>query len=120
MENAVELGDVKRGATVIRKQENNKINLNYFPNDQTKHIDYVIHYKQTDKTERDIELKKSRNKFITQLKVREGFEIHKIIKIKDKPENSKSIYLLLNCSLERLMQEAERMHLELPLKKDVS
>ena len=48
-----------------------------------------------------------RNKFIKQLKVVEGFEIHKIIKKKDKPEDSKSIYLLMNCPIERLMQEGK-------------
>jgi hypothetical protein len=92
------------------------LSLNYFPNDQTKHIDYVIFYKDTPKTDKNIEIKQMRNKFIKQLKMREGFQIQKITRKRTKIENSRSNYLLLNCSLERLMTEAERMHLELPLK----
>ena len=111
MENAIELGDTRKIAVTTlggaSKQPIKKINLNYFPNDQTKHIDYVIHYKDNLKTENNVELKKIRNKFIKQIKVSEGFDIHKIIKKKDKPENSKSIYLLLNCPIERLMQEGK-------------
>ena len=111
MENEIELGDTRKIAVTtlggVSKQQIKKINLNYFPNDQTKHIDYVIHYKDTPKTEKNVELKRMRNKFIKQLKVVEGFEIHKIIKKKDKPEDSKSIYLLMNCPIERLMQEGK-------------
>jgi len=46
-------------------------------------------------------IKKIREKFIKQLTEKENFEIEKIVKNKDKPANSKSIYLLLNCSLDR-------------------
>jgi hypothetical protein len=78
-----------------------KIKLNYFPNDQTKHIDYVIYYNDSPETDRNPKIKKIREKFIKQLTEKENFEIEKIVKNKDKPANSKSIYLLLNCSLDR-------------------
>ena len=78
-----------------------KIKLNYFPNDQTKHIDYVIYYNDSPETDKNPKIKKIREKFIKQLTEKENFEIEKIVKNKDKPANSKSIYLLLNCSLDR-------------------
>ena len=88
-----------------------KVLLNYFPNDQSKSIDYVIYYEvgpqTTDKN------KQMRNKFIKQLKLKDGFEIQILFQ---KTEEKKQFYVLLNCPLERLMIEAERMHLELPLK----
>ena len=118
---SVELGDLNDNNQVSKTS--NIIKLNYFPNDPSKQIDYVIQYKEIPTTDKNSiqnkKCKQMRNKFITQLKMRQGFDIYKIVKTKDKPENSKSIYLLLHCSLDRLMQEAERMHLELPL-KDVS
>ena len=94
----------------------NRLSLNHFPNDPTKHIDYVIFYKDTPQTQKNFEMKRMRNKFIMQLK-REGFETYLIQRKREKPENSKSNYLLLNCSIERLMEEAERMYLEVPLKE---
>ena len=97
---------------------NIKLKLNYFPNDQTKHIDYVIYYEDKPNIKNKEEKKEMREK-IKKLIENEGFDIHQIEWKSNKQENSKSIYLLLNCSLERLMQEAERMHLEIPL-KDVS
>ena len=93
-----------------------KIKLNYFPNDQTKHIDYVIQFKDNAETDANPEFDRIRKKFIDQLVEKEKFEIQKIVKKKDNPQNTKSTYLLLHCSLERLMEEAERMRLELPLK----
>lgn len=89
--------------------------FNYFPNDPSKHIDYVIYYKETPQTQKSQEVRKMRNKFMLQLN-REGFDVYTIKRKRDKPANSKSVYLLLNCSLQRLMEEAERVHLELPLK----
>jgi hypothetical protein len=84
---------------------NHKIKLNYFPNDQTKHIDYVIYYKDGPDADKDSELKRIRDKFIKQLIEKEDFDVEKIVKNKDKSSNKKSIYLLLNCSLVRLMEE---------------
>jgi hypothetical protein len=84
---------------------NHKIKLNYFPNDQTKHIDYVIYYKDGPNADKNSELKRVRDKFVKQLIEKEDFEVEKIVKNKDKSSNKKSIYLLLNCSLVRLMEE---------------
>ena len=103
-----------------------KLKLNYFPNDQTKHIDYVIYYedevldedpkKINNRSNKKLRLKKEmRDRFLLQLKNEEGFEIYNLIKNKNEDETSN--YLLLNCSLSRLMQEAERMQLVLPLKE---
>jgi hypothetical protein len=84
----------------------NNFKLNYFPNDQTKHIDYVIHFKDEDlgsdrnrKNPKLIERKQIRNKFLIHLINLEGFEIRKIVKKSDK--NGTLNYLLLNCSLDR-------------------
>ena len=93
-----------------------KINLNYLPNDQKKHIDYVIQFKDDEDNFENLMHRRTRNKFIKQLIIRERFEIYQIVKKKTKPINTKSTYLLLHCPLDRLMEEAERMHLELPLK----
>ena len=97
---------------------NDKIKLNYFPNDQKKHIDYVIQFKDGPGTDPDQnpEYRRIRQKFINQLIENEKFEIETIVKKKDHPQNTKSTYLLLNCPLERLMAEAERMKMEIPLK----
>ena len=57
-----------------------------------------------------------RDKFINQLIENEKFEIETIVKTKDPLKNTKSTYLLLNCPLERLMEEAERTKMERPLK----
>ena len=93
-----------------------KMKLNYFPHDQAKQIDYVIHYTEV-RNVKNLEAERMREKFIKQLEEKEGFITHKIIKKKLQDSNdSYSIYLLLHCSLERLMQEADRMGLELPLK----
>lgn len=100
------------------------LKLNYFPNDQSKHIDFVIHYndesldlplgKKSQRNKRLIKLKQRRNKFLIQLITEEEFEIFKIIKrLNDKQTSN---YLLLHCPLSRLMLEAERMHKEMPLK----
>ena len=95
------------------------INTNYFTIDQSKHIDYVFQFKDKlyDKNKKDKSLEKEkeiRNKFLLQLMTQEGFTFQKIVKKKGKRE--RIVYLLLNCTLERLMQEAQRIHLELPLK----
>ena len=84
---------------------NDKIKLNYFPNDQTKFIDYVIYYKDNPDDDQDIELNRIRDKFLKELVEKEDFEIFKIFKINDKSLNKKSTYLLLNCSFVRLMEE---------------
>jgi hypothetical protein len=84
---------------------NIKLKLNYFPNDQTKHIDYVIYYTEKvadEKIKNDKKFKKRkalRFNFLDQLKTQEGFEIDRIVK--QNSETDTDNYLLLNCSLER-------------------
>jgi hypothetical protein len=84
---------------------NIKLKLNYFPNDQTKHIDYVIYYTEKvpdEKMKNDKKFKKRkalRFNFLDQLKTQEGFEIDRIVKQNGKSDTDN--YLLLNCSLER-------------------
>ena len=79
-----------------------KIKFNYLPNDQSKHIDFVIYFKDSQETERNIDLRKARLKFINQLTEKENFEIQNIVKRKDE---TISTYLLLHCPLKRLMKE---------------
>lgn len=87
--------------------------LNYFPNNTSKHIDYVIYYKDTPETLNSKEIKKMRIRFFKKLK-QEGFDYRKIEH--ENNDNTKSIYVLLNCSLDRLCDEAERIKIELPLR----
>jgi hypothetical protein len=83
--------------------------LNHFPNNQNYHIDYVIYYENTEKTA--VEADTMRNKFIEQLKTKEKFEVKEICS-----NDKKKVFILLHCPLHRLMLEAERMKLEMPLK----
>ena len=84
-----------------------QLKLNYFPNDQTKHIDYVIYYTEKiiegdlkSRSNKKIKQREEiRTKFLDQLK-NDGFEIEKIVKI---GEDETFNYLLLNCSLERYL-----------------
>ena len=92
-----------------------KQRLNYFPKRTNKHIDFVIYYKETTETQNSKEIKKFRTKFFKQLKY-EGFDLYYIKQRDFKDETVTYVYVLLNCSLDRLMDEAERMELELPLK----
>jgi hypothetical protein len=87
--------------------------LNYFPTNPNKHIDFVIYYKETTETQNSREIKKFRSKFFKKLK-QEDFDLC-YIKQRD-TESLTYVYVLLCCSLDRLMDEAERMQLELPLK----
>lgn len=104
-----------------------QLKLNYFPNDQKKHIDYVIFYKdvKVDKNLKDndknnkenvkiLERKQMINKFLIQLINVERFEIRRIAKTNYK--NEILVYLLLHGSLDRLMSEAQKLHFVLPLK----
>ena len=104
--------------------DNDQIMLNYFTNDQSKHIDYVIQYddesldlpldRKTRRNKNIIKRKHLRNKFLLQLITEEKFEIHKLVKKIDDKKTSN--YLLLHCSLERISKEAERMKMEMPVK----
>jgi hypothetical protein len=106
--------------TVIKlERQESKIDekqkLNYFPKRTNKHIDFVIYYKETIETQNSKEIKKFRTKFFKKLKY-EGFDLYYIKQRDFKDEKITYVYVLLNCSLDRLMDEAERMELELPLK----
>ena len=82
--------------------------LNYFPNNQKYHIDYVIYYETTEKT--SDEAKAMRGKFKNQLESK-TFEVMEI-----QFNNNQKTFLLLHCPTLRLMEEAEKMKLEMPLK----
>lgn len=99
----------------------------HFPNDNTRHIDYVICYTYEKKMEEDIgphededDIEKreqyaikeaTRRRFLHRLK-QEGFEIKDI---KFTINDHVHVYLLLYCHIERLLQEAERTRLEMRL-----
>jgi hypothetical protein len=84
-----------------------ELKLNYFPNDQTKHIDYVIFYIEkmfegdmNSRSNRKIKKREEiRQKFLNQIK-NDGFEIERIVRI---DEDETFNYLLLNCSIERYL-----------------
>ena len=79
-----------------------ELNLNY--------IDLVIYYKEGYKGVLDVtEIEQIRNKFFLLIQ-REGFKMNYF----NTHNNNK--YVLLTCPLDRLMDEAEKMELELPLK----
>jgi hypothetical protein len=95
--------------------------LTNFPNSNTKHIDYVIIYEAF--TEFDLMKKENylihtiREEFFNQLK-KDAFDIYYIEQEvhQDNENRKKLIYALLNCSNERLLQEAENIRLEMKLK----
>ena len=84
-----------------------KIFLNYLPSDPRKHIDYVIYYKDDSEGTREKNREK-RDKFELILE-KEDIKVEYL-------QDKENYYWLLSCSLERLMVQAERMKLELPLK----
>lgn len=90
------------------------LRLNYFPKSHQKHIDFVIFYKETTETQNSKEIKKFRTKFFKKLK-HEGFDLYYIKQRDCDDDKIMYVYVLLNCPLDRLMDEAERMALELPL-----
>lgn len=106
---------------MLQNEDNTSYNetyfkLNYFPNDPTKHIDYVLYYQHDKSNKKHDRLNDLRNNFLSKL-VQEGFEIYKL----KKPQSDSQVcstYVLLNCSLDRLMEEAERVCLEVSLKED--
>ena len=107
--NAVTFND----AVVEMNNVNKRQMLNYFPNN-AKHIDYVIYYKEIEDAEKQIE--SNRKKFFKKLEL-EQFDLYFLKQNDVKNSNVKHVFVLLNCSLERLMEEAERLNLELPLKQ---
>lgn len=101
----------------------------HFPNDNSKRIDYVILYKYEKKldenreTDRDdSEMRKTREEFGQKEALRQKF-IHRlqeegfnVAPLRRNHRDRVDIYLLLNCSIERLLDEAEKSKLEMRLK----
>ena len=91
--------------------------LTSFPNDNSKHIDYVLDYKLHDEDEFDH--KKSKKEKVRQafLKALESsaFVIQRMEE-KSKVGGATQVFVLLSCSTERLLQEAETIRLEMCLK----
>jgi hypothetical protein len=83
--------------------------LTSFPNANEKLIDYVIAYEKDEHSEKK---KIVQTAFFTKLK-NDGFEIYEI---EHKHEKKTHVYALLNCSMDRLLEEAELTRLELIIK----
>ena len=102
---------IKMEKKISLKTNNDHILLNYFPNDQSKHIDYVIQYddesldlpldRKTRRNKNLIRRKQLRNKFLLQLITQEKFEVYKIIK---RIEIKKSFIVRLKESPKRLKE----------------
>jgi len=88
--------------------------LTSFPNQNDKLIDYVIVYeKPGDEKEKHSERKKIVQKaFFDKLKL-QGFDIYEI---EDEHDEKRIVFALLNCSMDRLLEEAELSRLELIIK----
>ena len=91
--------------------------LTSFPNDNIKHIDYVIIYEeQLDRDhldERDLKIVQKRKEFFENLK-ENSFELVDLEV--DIGNGKKRVFTLLHCPLNRLLQEAEHIRLEMRLK----
>ena len=85
-----------------------------FPNQNQKHIDYVIKYEKLLTQDPDTQLEsKSYRRLFFNLVTEEQIEIYKLrIQIEDEEH----VFALLHCPLERLLKEAERSKLEMKLK----
>lgn len=87
--------------------------LTSFPDQNEKHIDFVIAYEQLNNSPEDQECLKKRAEFFKELE-KESFNIYDI---NPQSTHDKFGYVLLNCSTERLLREAESIHLKMPLKE---
>jgi hypothetical protein len=91
--------------------------LTSFPNDNEKHIDYVILYKQFSdaelKSRKKQRIERMRQLFFEKLR-RESFDIY-YLNFLD-VDNQNYVYALLNCSTERLLEEFSHLNYELQLK----
>ena len=86
-----------------------------FPNDDAKHIDYVIKYEKHSITTDDhehIDHESYRKLFFEEVK-KQSIEIYPL---EIKSDDKRHIYALLNCSMERLLVEAEAIKFEMDLK----
>jgi hypothetical protein len=86
-----------------------------FPNQNSKHIDYVLTYKynlngnQTEFNKNEL----VRRSFLDRLRG-EGLEIE-FLRYKEK--NNVNVFALLHCPVERLLIEAERLKFQMPIKQ---
>ena len=89
--------------------------LTSFPNDNSKHIDYVIVYGEVMNQDESIENSKARyyREAFFELLKREGLEMHYLEENRSK---QKRVYALIHCPLEKLLIEAESINLRMPLK----
>jgi hypothetical protein len=86
-----------------------------FPNDVTKHIDYVIKYEKHSISEPDLdqlEHESYRKLFFDEI-TKQSIEIYPL---EVKSHGKRHIYALLHCPMERLLVEAETIKLEMNLK----
>jgi hypothetical protein len=89
--------------------------LRCFPNDNSKSIDYVIaySYSKDDVDKKDFKFKEDvRRKFLDLLK-EETVDVYKIRNLES--NNEYKVFILLHCSIDRLLLEAERVRLEMKI-----
>ena len=82
-----------------------------YPNENEKQIDFVIVYKDDDKNKNIAYKMQVREEFFQKLR-QENIEV-KVIEFKT--ENENHTYALINCPNERLMIQAEKMKLRMPI-----
>jgi hypothetical protein len=97
--------------------EHGRIDLNYFPNDNTKRIDYVLYYRESNSRFADKKRIHKRERFIQSLV---GYQANvQIIKVKvNGILSTVDVFVLLNFRTERLFEAAEQSSLILPFKKE--
>ena len=86
--------------------------LTSFPNQNEKHIDFVIAYKPLEVCPANTEALNKRSEFFNELK-KESFDV---FYIDSSTTNDQSCYALLHCHTERLLKEAEAVRLKMQLK----
>jgi hypothetical protein len=87
--------------------------LTSFPNNNSKHIDYVIKYEErTISDHKQLEHESYRKLFFDEIK-KQSIEIYPL---EVKSHGKRHIYALLHCPMERLLVEAETIKLEMNLK----
>lgn len=107
--------------TKIKSPQNRRIDasqcLTSFPDENNKHIDYVIVYKKFNDTElknkKKLRTHRMRELFFDKLE-KETLEIYEI-KFTDE-KGDPYVYALLHCPIERLLEEAAQLNYEIKLK----
>jgi hypothetical protein len=94
--------------------------LTSFPDDNSKHIDYIITYKKlNDKDDDKGRIEKLRDQFFKKL-IRESFDIYYLDLNLSRKNKSNVVFALLHCPNERLLKEAEIVRLEMKLKNVIN